>query len=111
MSSRTCSECGNVILVESYGGFCAQCLFRLGLESESEDPSASTSGESEAIEALLPGVKGQHLADYELLEQIARGGMGVVFKPRQLSLNPVVLLKLINPGTLIHPELIQRFKT
>jgi serine/threonine protein kinase len=68
----------------------------------------SPAGQAEGSETEL--APGSVLAGFEVLEELNRGGMGVIYKARQQALNRVVALKVITPERLGHPDVLKRFQ-
>ncbi len=96
---RLCRKCGGKIFADVPEGLCTACLFETGLEmfADQVDRAVDASVSADAPNAFEAKTLGD-LADYELLEEIGRGGQGVVYRARQKSLNRIVALKVITLG-------------
>ena len=89
---RICDTCGTALDGEMLSGFCPGCLLNTVLETETE------------------AAPGSRINDYELLNEVARGGMGIVYRARQRKPSRIVALKMILPAHLNSLGAIDRFR-
>ena len=92
-----CPQCSSVLTPGGVAGHCPRCLGRTVFLEEGTETEAN--GEAWAV-----------LGDCELLEEIGRGGMGVVYNARQRRLGRLVAVKVLRGGEFAGAEARGRFK-
>src|SRR5947208_5170920 len=101
-AKRVCAECGATVFADAPQGVCSVCLFRTGLASVEDE-------NDEVFEPTVARML-KDFGDYELLEEIGRGGQGVAYRARQKSLNRIVALKVIGLAHWATEAHVKRFR-
>ena len=115
---RTCRKCGGKIFSDAPEGLCTGCALESALgtfpaaDNNPVEYSQADTTHTEPRISTTPGpatVLGE-FGNYDLLEEVGRGGQGVVFRARQKSLNRIVALKFVGLGQWATPAHLKRFR-
>jgi serine/threonine protein kinase/uncharacterized protein YjdB len=120
-TTPTCPQCGGAVL--SGDRFCGSCGNAVGAVISGQvslasspsaalmtAPPASAMGATSAWDAVAAHLQATTLGEFEIMTELGRGGMAAVYLARDLALNRRVAIKVMAPGLLHGPGMVERFR-
>lgn len=101
INKKICGKCGGKIPPDAPDGMCPRCLLKLSIDQPPETRDRTGPHSLEEISSWFP-----HL---EIVGLLGRGGMGTVYKARQIEIDRTVAVKMISRPSGQDPELTERF--